>query len=77
MPVAIGIVLGALAFTAGNAGVQRLGARRRRGSSAPRGALLVMLVDEMVPEAQHKAGILAGPATVLGFALAAGLSKLT
>lgn len=182
VPVAIGIALGALAFTAGNAGVQRLGARRRRGSSAPRedegggpalafgafldgipeqavlgiglatgggvsvallvavwisnlpeaigsaadmrrdrtptrsilllwagvavvcalatlagfaladvtggvvssaisgfaaGALLVMLVDEMVPEAQHKAGTLAGPATVLGFALAAGLSKLT
>lgn len=183
VPVAIGIALGAIAFTAGNAGVQRLGARRRRGNSGAHddddgggpalafgafldgipeqavlgiglasgggvsvallvavwisnlpeaigsaadmrrdgstrrsvlllwtgvaavcalatlggfaladltagpvtsgisgfaaGALLVMLVDEMVPEAQHKAGSLAGLATVVGFALAAGLSKLT
>lgn len=41
------------------------------------GALLVMLVDEMIPQAQHKAGQFAGLATVVGFALAAGLSKLT
>ncbi len=40
------------------------------------GALLVMLVDEMIPEAQQKVGALAGPVTVVGFALAAGLSKL-
>jgi zinc transporter, ZIP family len=40
------------------------------------GALLVMLVDEMIPEARSKAGPVAGLATVVGFALAAGLSKL-
>jgi ZIP family zinc transporter len=38
------------------------------------GALLVMLVDSMVPDAQSKAKNLTGLATVLGFALAAGLS---
>lgn len=38
------------------------------------GALLVMLVDSMVPEAQSKAKESTGLATVLGFALAAGLS---
>ena len=41
------------------------------------GALLVMLVDEMVPEAAAKAGDRAGLATVLGFAVAAGLSTLS
>ncbi len=40
------------------------------------GALLVMLVDSMVPEARKKAGRAAGLATVLGFAVAAGLSNL-
>lgn len=40
------------------------------------GALLVMLVDSMVPEAREKAGDIAGLATVLGFAIAAGLSNL-
>jgi ZIP family zinc transporter len=38
------------------------------------GALLVMLVDSMIPEAAHKAGRLAGLVTALGFAVAAGLS---
>ena len=41
------------------------------------GALLVMLVDSMVPEATEKAGNRAGLVTVIGFALAAGLSNLT
>lgn len=41
------------------------------------GALLVMLVDSMIPEAKAKAGNRAGLATVLGFAVAAGLSNLT
>jgi ZIP family zinc transporter len=40
------------------------------------GALLVMLVDSMVPEAVEKARDVAGLATVVGFALAAGLSLL-
>ncbi|GAA2170410.1 membrane protein [Agrococcus versicolor] len=40
------------------------------------GALLVMLIDAMVPEARAKAKDWAGLATVLGFAVAAGLSLL-
>jgi ZIP family zinc transporter len=38
------------------------------------GALLVMLVDTMVPDATKKSGQLAGLVTVLGFAVGAGLS---
>ncbi|NYF97157.1 hypothetical protein [Janibacter cremeus] len=45
---------------------------RSCGARFAAGALFVMLVDEMIPEAQHKAGSLAGLATVVGFALAAG-----
>ena len=40
------------------------------------GALLVMLIDSMIPEAAKKAGLTAGLATVFGFALAAGLSGI-
>ncbi|MBO3665092.1 ZIP family metal transporter [Microbacterium stercoris] len=40
------------------------------------GALLVMLVDSMVPEAQRRAKDVAGVATVFGFALAAGLATV-
>jgi ZIP family zinc transporter len=39
------------------------------------GALLVMLVDSMIPEATAKSGRVAGLATTLGFAVAAGLSS--
>ena len=38
------------------------------------GALLVMLVGSMIPEAKEKASVGAGLAAVLGFAVAAGLS---
>lgn len=38
------------------------------------GALLVMLVDSMIPEARQKAGRLAGLVTVLGFSVAVALS---
>ena len=41
------------------------------------GALLVMLVDSMVPEARRKAGTTAGLVTTLGFAVAAGMSSLS
>jgi ZIP family zinc transporter len=41
------------------------------------GALLVMLVDSMIPEATAKAGRVAGLATTLGFAIAAGLSGIS
>ena len=38
------------------------------------GALLVMLVDSMIPDATHRSGRTAGLVTTLGFAVAAGLS---
>ena len=38
------------------------------------GALLVMLIDSMIPEAVREAGDIAGLVTVLGFAVAAGLT---
>jgi len=41
------------------------------------GALLVMLIDSMIPDARADAGRRAGLVTVLGFALAAGLSSLS
>jgi len=41
------------------------------------GALLVMLVDTMIPDARQKAGPVAGVVTVLGFAVGAGLSGLS
>ncbi|MET0910442.1 MAG: ZIP family metal transporter [Ilumatobacteraceae bacterium] len=40
------------------------------------GALLVMLIDSMIPDAARQAGKVAGLATVLGFAVAAGLSNI-
>jgi len=41
------------------------------------GALLVMLIDSMIPDARKDAGRSAGLVTVLGFAVAAGLSSLS
>ena len=41
------------------------------------GALLVMLIDSMIPDAREEAGRGAGLVTVLGFAVAAGLSSLS
>jgi zinc transporter, ZIP family len=41
------------------------------------GALLVMLVDSMIPEAARDSGRTAGLVTTLGFAVAAGLSAAT
>lgn len=40
------------------------------------GALLVMLIDSMIPDAACKAGKVAGLATAFGFAVAAGLSSI-
>lgn len=40
------------------------------------GALLVMLIDSMIPEATRKGGNVAGLVTVLGFAVAAALSSV-
>jgi ZIP family zinc transporter len=41
------------------------------------GALLVMLIDSMIPDARKDAGRPAGLATALGFALAAALSSIS
>jgi ZIP family zinc transporter len=41
------------------------------------GALLVMLIDSMIPEAVRQGGDISGLVTVLGFAVAAGLSGLS
>ncbi len=41
------------------------------------GALLVMLIDSMIPEARRKGGRAAGLVTVLGFAVAAALSGVS
>jgi len=41
------------------------------------GALLVMLIDSMIPEARRDAGRVAGLVTTLGFAVAAGLSSIS
>ena len=41
------------------------------------GALLVMLIDSMIPEAVRKGGDVSGLVTVLGFAVAAGLSGIS
>ena len=41
------------------------------------GALLVMLIDSMIPDARAEGGRAAGLVTVLGFAVAAGLSSVS
>jgi ZIP family zinc transporter len=41
------------------------------------GALLVMLIDSMIPDAVRKGGDVSGLVTVLGFAVAAGLSTVS
>ncbi len=41
------------------------------------GALLVMLIDSMIPEATRDSGRVAGLVTTLGFAVAAGLSSVS
>ncbi len=41
------------------------------------GALLVMLIDSMIPEATREAGRVAGLVTTLGFAVAAALSSVS
>jgi ZIP family zinc transporter len=41
------------------------------------GALLVMLIDSMIPDARRQGGRVAGLVTTLGFAVAAGLSTVS
>jgi ZIP family zinc transporter len=70
-------VLCVLATIAGYLLADNTGGAFQAGASGfAAGALLVMLVDSMVPEAQEKAKDVTGLATVLGFTVAAGLSLL-
>lgn len=65
----------ALATVAGFAITDAVGPEfRAAANGVAAGGLLVMLVDSMVPEAQSKAEESTGLATVLGFAVAAGLA---
>jgi ZIP family zinc transporter len=74
---AVVAVVCALATLGGYAIADLAGGNVRAGINGfAAGALLVMLVDSMIPEAQKKAGDRAGLATVLGFAVAAALSNL-
>jgi zinc transporter, ZIP family len=65
----------ALATIAGYAVSRLVGTGAVDGFAA--GALLVMLVGSMVPEAKEKAAIGAGLAAVIGYAVAAGLSVIS
>jgi hypothetical protein len=53
------------------------GTDRLAGHRFGAGALLVMLIDSMIPEAARQAGKVAELVTVLGFAVAAALSSLS
>jgi zinc transporter, ZIP family len=71
-------VICTLATVAGFAAADSAGDNLRAGIDGfAAGALLVMLIDSMIPEASGKAGRVAGLVTTLGFALAAGLSQLS
>ncbi|HKG34808.1 MAG TPA: hypothetical protein VKA89_00040 [Solirubrobacterales bacterium] len=63
----IGYAIGDLATDNLKAGIQAFAA----------GALLVMLIDSMIPEAVKQSGRAAGLLTTLGFALATGLSGVS
>jgi ZIP family zinc transporter len=67
----------ALATVVGWAAADVAGGRMRAAIDGfAAGALLVMLVDSMIPDAFRRARQVAGLATVLGFAVAAGLSGI-
>jgi ZIP family zinc transporter len=67
-----------LATVAGYAAADAVGGDLRAAIDGfAAGALLVMLIDSMIPDARAEAGRAAGLITVLGFALAAGLSSLS
>lgn len=71
-------VLCALATPVGYAIADATGGRLRAAIDGfAAGALLVMLVDSMIPDAARRAGRVAGLVTTLGFAVAWGLSMTT
>mgnify|MGYP000982940224 CR=1 FL=1 len=70
------VAVSCVAATATGCALQQVAGAALRGgiNGFAAGALLVMLVANMIPEAREKAGEKAGLAAVLGFAVAAGLS---
>jgi zinc transporter, ZIP family len=74
-PAASSLVVGALATPAGWAiAGSASGDLQATIDGSAAGALLVMLIDSMIPEAARRADDVAGLVTVLGFAVAAALS---
>ncbi len=74
--VAVAVVC-TLATVAGYAIADTTGGKLRAGIDGfAAGALLVMLIDSMIPDARAKGGAKAGLATVLGFAVAFGLTAM-
>ena len=74
--VAVAVVC-TLATVAGYAIADSTGGKLRAGIDGfAAGALLVMLIDSMIPDARAKGGAKAGLATVLGFAVAFGLTAM-
>jgi ZIP family zinc transporter len=75
------LLVAAICALASLAGYLLADAARGNGKAAidgfAAGALLVMLIDSMIPDARKDAGRGAGLVTVLGFAVAAGLSSLS
>ncbi len=75
--VAIAVIC-ALASGAGHALADATSGELRAGIDGfAAGALLVMLIDSMIPEATRESGRVAGLVTTLGFALATALSSLS
>ena len=72
----IGLIAFGIASVAVAAAIDPLMLIVARGAQGAAGALLVMLVDEMIPQARRKAGPWAGVVTVVGFSVAAALSVL-
>ena len=75
--VAVAVVC-TIASVAGYAIADVTGGRLRAGIDGfAAGALLVMLIDSMIPDARRKGGPAAGLVTVLGFAVAAALTGIS
>jgi zinc transporter, ZIP family len=72
------VVVCALATVGGYALADAMGGTLKAGIDGfAAGALVVLLVDSMIPEAASKAGRTAGLVTTLGFAVAAGISNVS
>jgi ZIP family zinc transporter len=74
-----GVAVACTLATLGGYAISRITAERFEAAvdGFAAGALLVMLVGSMIPEATEKAKDKAGLAAVLGFAVAAGLSGIS